>query len=123
MELAVSAEIAWKAPQAPRFRFQCFACKGLLVVTFRWHLEAGADPRPLRLAGDGASLPKVPRILLVDSCPHGCGLRLALRIEPDDPWAESRVDPDEEHILGGYRCPRCDGEGRLRICPTVEVAS
>ena len=119
----VPAEIAWAAPQSPRFRFLCEACEALTVVTFAWKLEAGAAPRRLRLAGGASSNSPEPRMLLVDYCPHGCELRLGLCIEPDDPWAESRIEPDEDRVLGGYRCPRCDGEGRLRIRVLVEKAS
>lgn len=120
MDFAVEREIAWQAPQAPRFRFRCTSCEAFVVVTFSWKLEAGAAPRTLRIAGEAASLPPAPRMLLVDSCPHGCGLRLALRLEPDDPWAQSSVTPQEDRVLGGYRCPRCDGEGRLRIRALVQ---
>ena len=60
-----------------------------------------------------------PRILLVDRCPHGCGARLGLQLDPDDPWALGVAWPDEERVLGGYRCPTCDGEGRLQIRPVV----
>jgi hypothetical protein len=59
----------------------------------------------------------------VECCPHGCGLRLGLQLDPDDPWAASRVWPDEPQVLGGYRCPRCDGEGRLAIWPELTAES
>ena len=123
VDLAIPAEIAWAAPQAPRFRYQCASCQKLVVVTFAWSLEAGAAARPLRLAGGGSGQPPAPRILLCDHCPHGCGLHLGLRLEPDDPWATARVEPGVETVLGGYRCPRCDGEGRLRIAVMVEAAT
>lgn len=113
-------ELAWAAPNAPSFSFLCEACQEMVRITFTWNLEQGSDPRPLRLVGGPSEVRPEPRILLVDHCPHGCGARLGLQLDPDDPWATGQVWPDEPRILGGYRCPRCDGEGRLRILPLVE---
>ena len=42
-----------------------------------------------------------------------------MQLLPDDPWATGQVFTDEERTLGGYRCPRCDGAGRLVIRPTI----
>jgi len=119
LELRVDRELAWAAPEGPSFRFRCASCGGLVRVGFRWNLEPGSDPRPLRLVGGPAE--PAPRILLVDRCPHGCGARLGLQLDPDDAWARGRAWPDEPLVVGGYRCPRCDGEGRLRLQPAVEA--
>jgi hypothetical protein len=122
--LAVDRELAWAAPDALCFRFRCASCAGEVRVGFAWQLERGSAARPLRLVGGPAPLPASPRILLVDHCPHGCGARLALQLEPDDPLLAGRVWPHPPHqplVLGGYRCPRCDGEGRLRLA--VEVSA
>jgi hypothetical protein len=122
LDLRVERELAWASPHAPAFTFLCAACSQPVRITFVWRLEQGSDPRPLRLVGGPHSLsPEVPRILLVDDCPHHCGARLGLQLDPDDPWAQGRAWPDEPQILGGYRCPRCDGEGRLWIQPLVLV--
>jgi len=120
LDLEVEQELAWAAPSAPGFLFRCSACHSLVRVTFAWRLEQGSDPRALTLAGGATSAPAAPRILLVDRCPHGCGARLGLQLDPDDPWARGQVWPDEPRVLGGYRCPTCDGEGRLVIRPVVE---
>lgn len=122
LDLTVDRELAWAAPEGPGFFFRCASCQRLVRVGFNWRLERGAAPRQLRLVGDAAPSPPLPRILLVDHCPHGCGARLGLQLEPDDPWATARVWPDEPRVLGGYRCPRCDGEGRLVIRPVLEPA-
>lgn len=121
LSLAVDQELAWRAPGAPAFLFACAECEGLVSLTFAWSLAAGSDPRPLRLAGGPTELEEAPRILLVDGCPHGCGATLGLQLDPDDPWANDTVWPVEERVLGGYRCPRCDGEGILNIFPVVDV--
>jgi hypothetical protein len=119
IDLTVDRELAWAAPHGPSFVFRCTSCDNLVQISFDWQLERGSDPRPLKLVGGPTPEPPAPRILLVDHCPHGCGARLGLQLEPEDPWATTRVWPDEPRILGGYRCPRCDGEGRLRIQPVV----
>jgi hypothetical protein len=119
LDLTVDRELAWAAPDGPAFTFQCAGCQALVQIAFAWRLERGSDPRQLQLVGGATPSRPVPRILLVERCPHGCGLRLGLQLEPDDPWAASRVWPDEPQVLGGYRCPRCDGEGRLAIWPVL----
>ena len=122
IDLRVDEEIAWAAPQSPRFRFACPSCRRHFTIGFTWSLEAGEAPRRLQLVGGASPSPPRPAILLVDHCPHGCGLRLGLQLYADDPWAHEQNWPDEDRILGGYRCPRCDGEGRLRIRPVVSAA-
>jgi hypothetical protein len=122
LDLTVDRELAWEAPHAPGFLFQCEKCQARVRITFAWHLEQGSAPRPLQLVGGATPAPEMPRILLVDRCPHGCGARLGLQLDPDDPWARGQVWPDEPRVLGGYRCPTCDGEGRLVIQPVVEEA-
>jgi len=121
LDLAVEQEIAWMAPNAPAFAFCCAGCGGHVEITFRWSLERGDHPRALTLVGGATPLPSSPQILLVDRCPHGCGLKLGLQLSPDHPWAWGVSWPDEADVIGGYRCPRCDGEGRLRICPVVQA--
>jgi hypothetical protein len=121
LDLTVDRELAWAAPNSPAFTFLCTSCQGPVRITFAWSLERGSAPRHLRLVGEPGQQPEIPCILLVDHCPHGCGTRLGLRLEPGDPWALGRVWPDESQILGGYRCPSCDGEGRLRIQPVIEA--
>ena len=120
LQLAVDRELAWAAPDAPGFLFQCERCQGQVRITFVWRLEQGSAPRTLQLVGAKTPSPAEPRILLVDHCPHGCGARLGLQLDPDDPWARGQVWPDEPRVLGGYRCPTCDGEGRLVIHPTIQ---
>ena len=120
LDLAVDRELAWAAPDGPGFLFCCASCQGSVRIGFTWRLEQGEAPRRLQLVGGATPSPPAPSILLVDHCPHGCGARLGLQLEPDDPWATGRVWPDEPRVLGGYRCPRCDGEGRLVIQPVVE---
>jgi len=115
VDLRVDRELAWAAPEGPAFRFRCEACDGEVRVALGFGLERGADPRPLRLVGGPSSLPSRPQILLVDHCPHGCGARLGLELDADDPGTRQRAWPDAPLVLGGYRCPRCDGEGRLFI--------
>jgi hypothetical protein len=115
LSLAVDRELAWAAPEAPSFLFRCARCEGTVRISFDWRLERGTDPRRLTLVGGATPEPPAPCILLVDRCPHGCGTRLGLQLDPADPWATGRVWPDEPAVLGGYRCPRCDGEGRLVI--------
>lgn len=122
VSLQVDQELAWMAPGAPAFTFVCTNCQGRVEVAFEWGLERGSAPRRLTLAGGPTPLHPQPRILLVAECPHGCGSRLGLQLEPDDPWALGVVWPDESRVLGGYRCPGCDGEGRLRIQPLVRAA-
>lgn len=122
VEVAVPEELAWAAPQAPRFLFACPRCDETVAVTFAWSLERGAAARQLQLVGGASAHPPRPAIVLVDVCPHGCKTKLGLQLTPDDPWTQDRNWPDEDRILGGYRCPRCDGEGRLRIRPVVEAA-
>ena len=107
VDLSVERELAWAAPNSPAFLFRCASCGEAVRIRFDWRLERGTAPRAL---------------LLVEGCPHGCGARLGLRLEPDDPWALGTAWPDEDRVLGGYRCPRCDGEGRLVIRPVVEAA-
>ncbi len=119
--MAVDQELAWQAPGAPRFLFACAGCEGVVAVTFAWSLEQGSDPRHLRLAGGPTEVEESPRILLVDRCPHDCGALLGLQLDPEDSWANDTVWPDKNRVLGGYRCPRCDGEGVLKICPVVEA--
>ena len=122
LDLRVERELAWAHPDAPSFGFVCPACAGVLRVTFEWQLERGSHARTLQLVGGPTPLGDTPaRILLVDHCPHGCGARLGLQLDADDPWARGRVWPDEFRVLGGYRCPRCDGEGRLRIRPVLRT--
>lgn len=115
VDLQVEQELAWRAPHSPRFPFHCPTCSGRVVLSFRWSLEPGANARPLRVVGGSRSAPLQSCVLLVDHCPHGCGATLGLQIPPDDPWATEQVDAQIDHVLGGYRCPHCDGEGRLRI--------
>jgi hypothetical protein len=118
----VSEEIGFAAPHAPAFLFRCATCMGLVRVSFHWALEAGADPRPLRLVDKtNTAAPLLPRIILVDDCPLGCGARLGLQLDPEDPTLGGKAWPDETLILGGYRCPKCDGEGRLALRPLVEA--
>lgn len=121
VDLHVEQELAWCAPAGPAFAFRCQACGGAVEITLRWRLEQGSHPRHLRLLGGPTPLDEAPCILLVDRCPHGCGALLGLRLEPDDPWARGVAWPDAEQTLGGYRCPRCDGEGRLCLLPVVGV--
>ena len=120
LDLRVDRELAWAAPHGPAFTFSCSSCAAAVTIAFAWRLERGEDPRRLQLVGGATPSPPAPRILLVDRCPHGCGARLGLQLDPDDPWAAGRVWPDEPRVLGGYRCPRCDGEGRLAIWPLLE---
>jgi hypothetical protein len=115
VSLAVDRELAWAAPHAPLFLFRCAACSGAVRITFEWALRRGSDPRPLRIVGGPSPLSPAPRILLVDTCPHGCGTRLGLQLEPEEPGAELRAWPDQPLVLGGYRCPSCDGEGVLSL--------
>lgn len=116
----VEEELAWAAPEGPALLFRC-RCQGLVRIGLRFNLERGSDPRPLRLVGGATPAPARPCILLVDRCPHGCGAKLGLQLEADDPvLASAQLDADEPLVLGGYRCPRCDGEGRLRIVFAVE---
>ena len=121
LSLAVERELAWRAPDGPAFLFACAGCGGIVSISFAWSLVQGSDPRHLRLAGGPADLQESPRIMLVDACPHGCGAQLGLQLDPDDPWARDTVWPDEDRVMGGYRCPRCDGEGVLQIRPMVAV--
>ncbi len=123
IDLHVDRELAWAAPNGPAFAFQCAHCEELVEITFQWNLEQGSDPRRLTLVGGPTAQPSRPCILLVDRCPHGCGARLGLQLDPDDPWARDVAWPDESVVLGGYRCSRCDGEGLLRIQPVVGVVA
>jgi hypothetical protein len=124
IDLATPRELAWRAPFAPGFLFACAACGAAVRVTFEWRLEAGSDPRPLRLVPPASRPdPERPRLLLVDACPHGCATLLGFELDPADPaLASDRFWPDEARTLGGYRCPRCDGEGLLVLRPLVEPA-
>jgi hypothetical protein len=115
VDLAVDREVAWAAPQGPEFLFRCAACESTVRIALSFHLERGSDPRPLRLFGGGTELVARPCILLVDQCPHGCGAKLGLQLEPGDPALCGTAWPDTPLALGGYRCPRCDGEGVLRL--------
>jgi len=119
IDLSVDRELAWMAPNSPGFAFLCASCGGQVEITFDWKLEQGSDPRRLLLVGGPTPLRPHPCILLVDLCPHGCGAKLGLQLDPEDPWAQGVAWPDESVVLGGYRCPSCDGEGRLRIQPLV----
>ena len=121
IDLRVERELAWAAPRGPAFLFRCAACGAAVRVELRFQLERGAHPRPLRLVGGAAPCPPVSCILLVDGCPHDCGARLGLQLDPDDPGTSVRLWPDEPLLLGGYRCPRCDGEGRLRLQAAVSA--
>lgn len=121
LNLRVETELGWRHPEAPRFWFRCASCEGLLFVTFTWHLERGHGSRPLQLVHGRLPRPAVPCIILVDGCPHGCGTLLGMQLDPEDPWAIGTAWPDEDQILGGYRCPVCDGEGCLVIRPSVET--
>ena len=123
IDLKVDRELAWMAPNSPGFAFLCAHCGGQVEVTFDWSLEQGSDAHRLLLVGGATPLRPRPNILLVDLCPHGCGAKLGLQLDPDDPWARGVAWPDESRVLGGYRCPRCDGEGRLRIQPVVSAAA
>lgn len=118
VDLHIDRELAWAHPNSPSFLFGCPRCEKLVRVDFVWQLERGAAARRLRLVG-GSRRDGPPRLLLVAHCPHGCGTQLGLELDPDDPWAQGQAWPGEDEILGGYRCPRCDGEGRLRIRPRV----
>ncbi len=120
LSLELDREIAWQAPHAPAFAFRCQACDAAVELSFRWALERGDHPRPLRVVGGPAPQAAAPGILLVHPCPHGCGQRLGLQLSADLPWAQGVVWPDEDRVIGGFRCPRCDGEGRLRISPRLE---
>ena len=122
VDLHVDRELGWEAPNAPAFLFRCAGCQGTVRVLLGWSLERGSDPRPLRLVGGPAPLEAAPHILLVDRCPHGCGARIGLELDADDPGLGGRAWPDQPRILGGYRCPRCDGEGRLRLLVEVSAA-
>jgi hypothetical protein len=119
LQLSVDRELGWQHPNAPSFLFRCQRCGGQLEITFRWRLQRGSDPRRLQLVGGATPQAPLPRIVLVDRCPHGCGTRLGLQLDPDHPWARGVVWPDEDRVLGGYRCPTCDGEGQLVIRPLV----
>jgi hypothetical protein len=121
LELSFEKELAFRAPHSPGFLFACPHCGGHVRIGFRWTLRKGADPRRLQLVGGAANAPQKPALLLVDDCPHGCELTLGLQLFADDPWANDRNWPDEDRTLGGYRCPRCDGEGVLEIRPFVEI--
>jgi len=115
IDLHVDRELGWAAPNAPSFLFRCAACAGIVRIALDWRLERGADPRPLQLVGGPSPQPPAPRVVLVDHCPHGCGARIGLELDPDDAALGGRVWPDRPLTLGGYRCPRCDGEGRLEV--------
>jgi hypothetical protein len=121
LDLRVERELGWAAPHAPAFNFRCASCQGAVQVRLGWSLERGSDPRPLRLVGGPAPAAAAPCILLVDGCPHDCGARIGLQLDPGDPLLRGRAWPDQPLVLGGYRCPRCDGEGRLRV--QVELAA
>jgi hypothetical protein len=103
---SIDREVAWAAPHGPAFLFRCAACEDALGIAFTWRLERGSDPRPLRLVGGGTSLPAKPCILLVDQCPHGCGAKLGLQLEPDDPGLAGTVwicsDLSERSVWVGW---------------------
>ncbi len=122
VNLAVEEEIGWAAPQAPSFLFQCDACQELVRITLSWQLKRGATPRHLELVGGPSPRPPSPQIILADSCPHGCGAPLGLQLDPHDPLLAGQVWPDQALVLGGYRCPGCDGEGVLEVLPVVTPA-
>jgi hypothetical protein len=124
LDLHVDRELGWEAPNAPAFLFRCARCQSAVRVRLGWSLERGSDPRPLRLVGGPTQLRAGrPHIVLVHHCPHGCGARVGLELDPDDPGMGGRAWPDQPLILGGYRCPRCDGEGRLRVQVEVSAGS
>ena len=87
IDLKVDRELAWMAPNSPGFAFLCAHCGGQVEVTFDWSLEQGSDAHRLLLVGGATPLRPRPNILLVDLCPHGCGAKLGLQLDPDDPWA------------------------------------
>jgi hypothetical protein len=123
IDLRVDRELGWAAPDGPRFLFRCPRCDADIAVALRWTLDRGSDPRPLRLVGGPTPSPPTPCILLVDRCPHGCGAKLGLQLDPQDPWTRSSARGDASIVAGGYRCPRCDGEGRLRLQLVVSLSS
>lgn len=123
IELRVLEEIAWGEGYFPVFGFICARCDAPLHLHLIWRVEPGGGPRRLLPVGGafGSSEP-VARMVLVASCPHRCGRRLGFRLEPTDPMFQEPVEA-EELVLGGYRCPTCDGEGRLILHPTLRSAS
>ncbi|MCA9669170.1 MAG: hypothetical protein KC503_26420 [Myxococcales bacterium] len=124
VDISVEREIAFAAPNSPRFPFACPSCSKLVAISFEWHLVVGDAPRRLEVVGGAARRPELePAILLVDECPHGCGCRLGLQLRSDDPWAQAAHDIDDIAVLGGYRCPRCDGEGILELGPVIRPYS
>jgi hypothetical protein len=124
VDLAVERELAWREGSWPIFGFVCVRCHALLHLAIEWRVEPGGAPRPLfPWEGGGGVEPPAPRLVLVARCPHGCDQALGFRLEPRDPaFLGPPLEGDEELVLGGYRCPRCDGEGRLILCPTLELA-
>ncbi len=124
VNIGVHREIAWAHPRGPIFPFDCPVCANRVEISFDWRLERGSDPRHLQLVvGRVRQDPADRCLLLVDRCPHGCGTKLALQLRPEDPFFRGRAWPDEVATLGGYRCPVCDGEGRLLLRPVVAPAT
>lgn len=121
LSLAVPQELGFAHPDAPGFLFQCTACQKPVRITFAWRLERGNHPRHLQLVGGASAAAVQPRLILVQHCPHDCGTRLGLQLDPDDPQLSGVVWPDTPLVLGGYRCPKCDGEGRLWMQMVVEA--
>jgi hypothetical protein len=116
-------ETAWSEGNAPTFGFRCLECHSVVHIAFLWRVERGAAPRPLRLVvpSESGRAPE-PLGLLVARCPHGCGLKLGFQLEPEDRWNRGSLRPGSELVIGGHRCPRCDGEGRVVLAPQISRA-
>lgn len=123
LDLHPPEELAWREGEAPTFGFACARCAAFLHLQLAWRVEVGAAARVVDLleAGGPGEAP-APRLLLVADCPHQCGQRLGLRLDPDDPSLEGPLDDGAALVLGGYRCARCGGEGRLCLTPLLREA-
>lgn len=122
VDLQVEEEIAWREGSWPTFGFLCTRCQALLQLELRWKVTPGKGARKLWPISSGSSSDEpVPRLVLVAHCPHNCGKKLGFRLEPSDPSFASPLEHSKEVLLGGYRCPDCDGEGCLLLQPVLET--
>jgi hypothetical protein len=122
VDLHPAQELAWRSGEAPTFGFACARCGAFLHLSLRWRVEAGRAPRADNLVTGGGVARAEPRLVLVCECPSQCGQRLGLRIEPDDPSLQGSLEEGREVVLNGYRCARCDSEGRLFLIPLLRLA-